>query len=173
MVIAMTLNRMGSTRGKINRRAWLTGTLALGAVAASGGVAMASLHEEPKSKISPAGQSFVAHDDDGEHKDKDKAKEIEKAKGQVCLRLDKKAQKAIHDAEAKAKAKGDTINVPLDKVKVVPCKGAPTPKPTSTTPSAPASTDPGSNPPTSKPAATTAPVPDPTTPKPTVTSAPS
>jgi hypothetical protein len=172
MVIAMTLNRMGSTRGKINRKAWLTGTLTLGAVAASGGVAMASLHEEPKSKIAPASQSFMAHDEDEDKdKDKDKAKEIEKAKGQVCLRLDKRAQKAVHDAEAVAK--GGTITVPLNKVEVVPCKGAPTPKPAPTTPSAPASTDSGSKPPAPKPTATTAPTPKPTTPKPTVTSTPS
>jgi hypothetical protein len=152
MVIAMTLNRMGSTRRKINQKAWLTGTLALGAVAASGGVAMASLHEEPKSKIAPASQSFMAHDDDGEHK----AREIEKAKGRVCLRLDKKAQKAIHDAEAAAK--GDTITVPLSKAEVVPCKGVPTHTPKPTTP---------------KPTTTPAPAPKPTTPAPTVTSAPS
>jgi hypothetical protein len=158
----MTLNRMGRTRGKGNRKLWLTGTLTLGAVATSGGVAMAALHEEPEhsSKVAAASHSLkVTGSDTAEHKS-----ESEKAKAQVCLRLDKKAQAAI--ADAAAAAKGATISVPLSKVEVRPCPANPA-KPGPTAP--PASPAPAPVVPPA-PVKTTAPVPvKPSTPAVTTT----
>lgn len=163
----MTVNRMGSTRRPLSRKTLLTGTLTLGALAASGGVAMASHNDDDSEhKIKPASQSQVqsSHeqdDDEGEYKSK---------KGRVCLRLDEKARKAIHDAEAAAS--GSTITVGLDQLEVVPCKSVKPPKPkpttTATTPPAPppTSTTPPTTPPPPPPTTTT---PKPTTPTPTVT----
>jgi hypothetical protein len=177
----MTLNRMGNTRGKNNRKLWLTGTLTLGAVAASGGVAMAALHEEPghSSKVANVSQSFSSKSE-GENEGVKKAKAaVDKAKGQVCIRLDKEAQKAI--AEAEAASKGGTVTVPLSKVEVLPCtkssgpKPAPTvtgapviPNPTNATSAPVKTTPPKTTPPKTTPPKTTPPKPAP--PKPTVTS---
>lgn len=136
----MTSNRMGSTRRKSNRKVWLTGTLTLGALAASGGVATAALAHSPEHAIGsrPSGsvarvatslstpKTAPAHSDGA-------TSDHERAHGPVCLRLDKKAQKAVADAAAKSNG---SVVIPVGKVDVVPCpkpKAAP-PAPVKTTP---------------------------------------
>lgn len=172
----MTLNRMGPARRMSNRKAWLSATLALGALAASGGVAMAAHNEEPERKIKDVSQSLQVKHSDNEDAEKSAKRETEKAaKGQVCLKLDKKAQKLI--TEAGVAAKGGTVTVPLNKVKVVRCKStskpAPAPKPPAPKPPKPGpapqptSVAPAPKPPAPKPQP---PAPRPPAPKPIVTS---
>lgn len=169
----MTRNRMGDTHRKNNRKVWLTGTVALGALAASGGVATAALaHSSDHS--APASQRSEKGDDAAPGRGK-AAGPAGKAAGQVCLRLDAKGRQAIANAEAAATAK-DAVVVPMNKVEVIPCprskRGTP---PTAPGTSAPAKSTPNTStrPTDSTPAATTSPAgsAQTTAPVPAVTSA--
>jgi hypothetical protein len=121
----MNSNRMGSTRRKSNRKIWLTGTLTLGALAASGGVATAALTHSPE-HVSGATARVAASLPAPKTLPATKAPQAnggaqsdhERARGPVCLRLDSKAQKAI--AAAAAASHGSVI-VPVGKIDVVPC----------------------------------------------------
>jgi hypothetical protein len=121
----MNSNRMGSTRRKSNRKVWLTGTLTLGALAASGGVATAALTHSPEHASGATARvaaslpapkilsATKAPQGNGGAKS-----DHERARGPVCLRLDKNAQKAI--AAAAAASHGSVV-VPVGKIDVVPC----------------------------------------------------
>jgi hypothetical protein len=178
------------------RKAGLISALTLGALVVSGGVAMASLDEEPEwNDVEASDTAELPGPDDSETGE-------EETDAKVCLRLDKEAQRAI--AKAAAEVAGGTIRVPLNKIEVIPCKvktpsapdpappSAPDPAPPSvpdttpssapdpTPPSAPDPTPPSvpdttpSSAPDTTPSSTPTPIPElPNVPGPTVTSAPS
>lgn len=143
----MTLNRRGDARRMSDRKKWLTGAIALGTLAASGGAATAAFAHS--SNHGPSGSWFadadqfsgteVSADDDAGN-----------VTGKVCLLMDGKGQQAVAAA-----GEGDKVYVPMDKVEVVPCPsggstdpgGAPT-EPGSAPADGPsgAPTDPGSAP---------------------------
>lgn len=164
--LPMALNRRSSSgHRKHDRKVWLTtGTLALGVVAVSGGVATAALDESGHDTSVRANEAG----DDSEHR-----------RGEMCLELDEQAQRTI--IKAASEANGEPVTVPLNKVRVLPClpkNPAPTRTPScpptntsSKPPPAPPTTPPTdpSNPPTTTP---TDPLPDPTTPTPTPTPTP-
>lgn len=184
----MTVNRMGSARRNSNRKAWIAGTLTLGALAATGGVATAAFaHEHSREhRSSPVGHTSSSKtsyggserdEDMGKNESKDEGKNESEGSansGQVCLRLDRNAQKAIAAAEKAAKG-AKTVDVPLSKVEVLPCEasqpGNPAPAPQPPAPPAPApQPTTTSAPPAPAPAPPPAPAPAPNPPKPTVTS---
>ncbi len=178
----MTANRMGSTRRTLKRRTWVTVTLSLGAVAASGTVATAALRGSQPPMMDLASKSSghrseVSSGDEAKVPARSEERDTTPSvKGPVCLRLDSTARKALRKADGSA-AKSRTIYVPMSKVEVVPCpkpKAAPTTPPAACAAPPPAPVPPAPAQPTAAPVAPppppAAPAPAPAPVKPTVTS---
>ncbi|HET9655845.1 MAG TPA: hypothetical protein VFP72_10860 [Kineosporiaceae bacterium] len=129
----MTQNRMGSTRRSMHRKAWVTGALALGVVAATGAVASAHESGDHGRNSAPRSEGQKHEGERGGSAQKPQAPRG--PQGPACLKLDSRARQAISEA-------GDgTAYVPMDKVQIVPCpapQGAPQPAPVQPAPPAPA-----------------------------------